>query len=500
MRSWWWRPVACPFPLLPHDRPALTSELQRDLAAKEYDQIQKQIDGATIRLQIAQWDLENHDKQTENAAFIEDFLRTKYTSAQLYEWMRGQLSAVYHQAYSLAYDLAKKAERAYRFERGLTDSNFIQFGTWNSQHDGLLAGEKLHLALKQMEQAYLSQNSRDYEIGKSISLALFDPLALIQLKETGSCDISLPEELFDADYPGHYLRRIKSVALTIPCVVGPYTSVNCTLTLSANRTRIKADPAGPDGTYAPSADSDDDRFVTNFAASQSIATSHGQNDTGLFELNFRDERYLPFEGAGAVSRWHLELPRERNAFDLNTITDVILRLHYTARDGGKALADAATASMLADPIATSGARLFSAKHEFAASWIQFTSAPKTAKLQLDVSPERLPYQLRGKNVQIDKIDLHLLLDGSTSGGTSPTVTLTNTGSPNDPLNVPLKTRGTDASGNTLFWSGSLGTPSTNSNYPTGALQGTQTNPWALSIDTLPQGVVDLLVVCEYSFS
>jgi hypothetical protein len=30
---------------------------------------------------------------------------------------------------------------------------------------------------------------------------------------------------------------------------------------------------------------------------QSIATSNAQNDDGMFELNFRDERYLPFEGA-----------------------------------------------------------------------------------------------------------------------------------------------------------------------------------------------------------
>jgi hypothetical protein len=27
----------------------------------------------------------------------------------------------------------------------------------------------------------------------------------------------------------------------------------------------------------------------------------------MFELNFRDERYLPFEGAGAISTWQLEL-------------------------------------------------------------------------------------------------------------------------------------------------------------------------------------------------
>ena len=51
------------------------------------------------------------------------------------------------------------------------------------------------------------------------------------------------------------------------------------------------------------------RFLDDFGAVQSIATSHAQNDSGLFELNFRDERYLPFEGAGAVSEWRIELPR-----------------------------------------------------------------------------------------------------------------------------------------------------------------------------------------------
>jgi hypothetical protein len=40
---------------------------------------------------------------------------------------------------------------------------------------------------------------------------------------------------------------------------------------------------------------------------QSVATSNAQNDSGLFELNFRDERYLPFEGTGAISSWRLEL-------------------------------------------------------------------------------------------------------------------------------------------------------------------------------------------------
>jgi hypothetical protein len=81
----------------------------------------------------------------------------------------------------------------------------------------------LYYDLKRMEMAYLDNNKREYEITRNISLVLHDPLALITLKETGLCEISLPEFLFDADYPGHYMRRIKSVSLTIPCVVGPYT-------------------------------------------------------------------------------------------------------------------------------------------------------------------------------------------------------------------------------------------------------------------------------------
>ena len=59
------------------------------------------------------------------------------------------------------------------------------------------------------------------------------------------------------------------------------------------------------------------------------------NDDGLFELNFQDPRYLPFEGTGAVSTWRLSMPRSTNRFDFTTISDVIFKLRYTARDGGE---------------------------------------------------------------------------------------------------------------------------------------------------------------------
>ncbi|WP_156725213.1 Tc toxin subunit A-related protein [Streptomyces apocyni] len=33
----------------------------------------------------------------------------------------------------------------------------------------------------------------------------------------------------------------------------------------------------------------------------------GQNDSGVFALDFHEDSYLSFERAGAISRWRLEL-------------------------------------------------------------------------------------------------------------------------------------------------------------------------------------------------
>ena len=205
--------------------------------------------------------------------------------------MKGQISGIFFQTYKMAYDLAKQAEKAYCYEHALTSSNFIKFGYSDSLRKGLLAGERLYQDLKRLEIAHIEKNKREYELTKHISLLQLNPLALITLRETGECEIDLPEWLFDMDYPGHYMRRIKSVSLTIPCVTGPYTNVNCTLTMLSNTTRIKN--TGTDYT-------DDSCFLKKFDATQSIATSTGQNDSGMFELNFRDERYLPFEGMQGV--------------------------------------------------------------------------------------------------------------------------------------------------------------------------------------------------------
>ena len=62
-------------------------------------------------------------------------------------------------------------------------------------------------------------NQREYELTKHVSLLQVNPQALLQLRITGRCTVFLAEELFDMDGPGHYFRRIKNVAVSIPCVL-----------------------------------------------------------------------------------------------------------------------------------------------------------------------------------------------------------------------------------------------------------------------------------------
>jgi hypothetical protein len=386
---------------------------QADLATRELRQVDRQLAAAQIRLAMAEHDLEHHDLQIANAQEVDEVQRRKFTNQELYTWQSGQLSSLYFQSYQLAFDVARRAERTFRHELGLRDSSFIQFGYWDSLKKGLLSGDRLHGDLMRMDAAYLDRNRREYEIVKHVSLITLDPLSLIRLKETGECFLSLPEALFDMDHPGHYMRRIKTVSLTIPCVTGPYASVNCTLTL--HNASIRTASTLLNGNYARQ--NDDTRFTEQFGALQSIVTSGAQNDSGLFESNLRDDRYLPFEGLGAISTWHIRLPRQFEAFDYNTISDVVLHLSYTARSGGELLGGVASmelATAVNQLVQSSGARgftrAFSMRHEFPTEWSRFRSTPDTAasqQLQVTLSPDRFPLQFRGRSLAITRADLLL---------------------------------------------------------------------------------------------
>jgi hypothetical protein len=405
-----------------YERRAEEWVFQANLATIEKDQIQFQINAAEIRQAITEKELDNQDLQIENAKTVDDFMRNKYTNQQLFSWMITQISTVYFHAYQLAFEMAKKAEKCYQYELGITESNIIQFGYWDSLKKGLLSGDKLINDLRRLETAYLDQNKREFEITKHISLAQMFPLGLTTLKESGKCTVSLPEWLFDMDYPGHYMRRIKKVSISIPCIVGPYTGVNCTLSLLRNETRILPTISG--GNYAK-IDENDDRFRTMFGSISSIATSHAQNDSGLFELNFSDERYLPFEGTGVISDWQIDLPIENNQFDFSSLSDVILHISYTSRSGGGFLTNGANANVQAQ-LPNSSARLFSLKHEFSNEWYKFLNPANNVDQEfvINLKSEHFPFFIRSKlNVlKIKKLDLFVQTDEENDFTTSFKVT------------------------------------------------------------------------------
>ena len=80
----------------------------------------------------------------------------------------------------------------------------------------------------------------------------------------------------------------------------------------------------------------------NWRANQQVALSHVDEYTennGMFELNFGDERYLPFEGTGAVSNWRLELNGMKGSYNPADLNDVTIKLRYTAKQGGSRFAN-----------------------------------------------------------------------------------------------------------------------------------------------------------------
>lgn len=364
---------------------------QSKMTAEEIRQIDKQLLALEIRKVIAEKELENHRKQIESAGNVDDYLRhLKFSGEALYGWMESQLASVYFGAYQMAVDLARRAERALQHELGDESLRFIQFGHWDSLRKGLLSGERLSQDLRRMEAHWYTRNERELEITKHISLRQLDPEALMRLRATGQCQFSVPEWLFDLDFPGHYFRRIKSVSISVPAVVGPYTGVAGTLTLQSSKTRY-SNLAG--GAYDDAA-----RYRISRLPIEAIATSSGQNDSGLFELNFRDERYLPFEGAGAISDWKFTLPAEFRAFDYDTISDVIVHLRYTARNGGQSLADAANTSL--DALLQSSTdgpmhQLLSLRRDFSTQWQHYRSAP-AAGLTIELTEDHFSYLTRSR--------------------------------------------------------------------------------------------------------
>ncbi|KAI0435137.1 hypothetical protein F5Y09DRAFT_327808 [Xylaria sp. FL1042] len=389
-------------------------------AGREIKITDRMLATARARVAVCDKDIQAQQQQLDNASEMDEWLRSKYTSVQLYEWMDKQYGMIFQRAYSLCSELARQAQRAYFFERPTEHERFLQEaggGYWDSARHGMLSAENMWLDLKRMEMAYHNKRGHDFELVKNISLRQVDPWALMTLRETGKTEFSLPEFLFDIDFPGHYCRRILSASLIIPCIVGPYTSLNCTLRLCQHKYRVSTE-ASSGASYLEES-MNDPRFRTdnipiNAIAIGSPTANSAATGTGSFSFDFARDRYSPFEGAGVISTWKLELPPTFRQFDYRTISDVVLQLRYTAMDGGFNFGRAASDSVQekikkpSPPASAILSILVNVPNDYASSWYTFRSDlqnGRTGRLHMPGMAGMLPFWTQQLAITVDSISV-----------------------------------------------------------------------------------------------
>ncbi|MBX8473193.1 toxin [Pseudomonas cichorii] len=303
-------------------------ENARDQAKLEVDQITAQLAVHDAQTRVTALQLRQAEEARKQAEVVHAFLNKRFTNSQLYQWLNGQFSTFYYQAYDATFSLCLAAQACWQYEIADYSTSFIQPAAWKDTWRGLTAGESLKLNLLRMDAAYLARHDRKLEIVKTVSVKQLpvstedDPslnmgwdAVVTRLAEEGIVEFEITRAMLDADYPGHFLRRIKRISVSLPVTVGPYQDIRATLTQSWNAVQMGS-PDGP--------------LKENMRASQQIAVSTGIDDDGLFVFNFDDERYLPFEGTGAISRWALTFSAGQEEM-IASITDIIVHVRYTAK-------------------------------------------------------------------------------------------------------------------------------------------------------------------------
>jgi hypothetical protein len=342
-------------------------EFQKSLSVQDGHIGTQQITLAKDRVRITGQEREIANIQANHADDVIEFLSTKFTSAELYDWMSGVMEGVYRYFLQQSTGIARLAENQLAFERQEMPPAFIQADYWDAPRDassitndngnvtdrrGLTGSARLLQDIYRLDQYAFETDKRKLQLTKTISLARLDPYAFQKLRETGDMVFATPMPLFDHDFPGHYLRLIKRVRTSVIALIPPIEGIKATLaTAGISRVVIGGD-----------------WFQTTIVnrGPESVALTSPQNATGLFELESQGqgEMLLPFEGLGVDTTWEFRLPKPANAFDYRTIADVLITIEYTALDSPTyrhQVIQQLDRSVSAD-------RPFSFRHQFADAW------------------------------------------------------------------------------------------------------------------------------------
>ncbi|MBD0324381.1 MAG: hypothetical protein ICV72_13495 [Aldersonia sp.] len=132
---------------------------------------------------------------------------------------------------------------------------------------------------------------------------------------------------------------------------------------TAQSSTIRINPQLAGSQYLRDGD-DTERFSDHFGQIESIVISTGTNDSGLFEPAASACCRSRVSARSAPGGWRSSQVQK---FDLETISDVVLHMRYTAREGGAPLRAAAEAHLkqaIADGTTVGSVRVLSLRHDF----------------------------------------------------------------------------------------------------------------------------------------
>ena len=314
------------------DRREKEWQLQEDLAGKDVQIALQQIASAHAHVRVATQERAIAGIQLDHTQAAAEFLATKFTSADLYDFMSGVLGQVYAYFLQQASATALLAESQLAFERQETSSGMIQVDYWQppsseggsagsgaADRRGMTGSARLLQDIYRLDQHAFETRKRMLQLSQTVSLAQLAPVEFELFRETGILPFSTPMVLFDRGFPGHYVRLIKRVRVSILALVPPIYGVRATLTASGlSRVAI--------GDTLSSA------FQTILVRRppEQVAFTSPIDATGLLELEPEGDLLLPFEGTGVDTSWELSLPRASNPIDYGAIADVLVTIEYTA--------------------------------------------------------------------------------------------------------------------------------------------------------------------------
>lgn len=323
--------------------------LQRNLALAELLALDEQINAQVITVEAAQASLQLVLQTNRQSLAVYDFLQKRTAHSQLYDWLLGQLKALYYQAYDATYSLCISAQASRIAQTGDYDSQTILPQAWSEKHHGLLAGQQLVGFVMREQRDHLQSFERRIERVKTVSLRqLFadtvEPqpdahdwaTALGNLQTHGRLAFCVSELNFNRDHPGEYCRLIRSVEFDCPALLGPYENLRATLTQTGSRTVVRPVPQAVEYLHDPDSKPAPADVVFNTRSGQQIGISRGVADDGRVMEDEDSGLLRAFECSGAVSCWEIRFPwwgEPAQSAVLASITDLIITIRYTAKAG-----------------------------------------------------------------------------------------------------------------------------------------------------------------------